>query len=150
MSEADDRTERHVRALVAAAVFLIQAKAPSETISALIEIIDDLLDTSAMSWTVGHPGKKPQKFTHRVAMARFAAAVTVLKRERGIEGAIADVATANNISRKGIKTFRDRLNRGRADYPSSMAYKSALADYESKSKAEIMLNLRVWAKRICT
>jgi hypothetical protein len=150
MSEADKRTERHVLALMAAAEFLMEAKAPPKMITPLFEIIGDLMDASVMSWTQGQSGKKPQKVTHRFAMAAFAAAVTVLKKERGVEAAIADIATANNISRKAIKNFRDRINRGRSDSVTSKAYKEWLAQYEGKSKREIMLRLRVHAQRICT
>jgi len=147
--EADKRIERYVLALDAAADFLLAAHAPVEMITTLREIIDHLLDARVAEWTRDQPGKKPQMFTHRIAMAAFAAAVTVLKKDRGVEGAIADVATANNISRNAIKNFRDRLNRGRSDDLSNKAYKVYLATYEGKSKTEIMLSLRVHAEKIC-
>jgi integrase len=136
--EADKGTERHLLALDATADFLLAAHAPPEMVTPLWEIIDYLVDAMVAEWTRDQPGRKPQRFTHRIAMAAFAAAVTVLKKDRSVEGAIADIAIANNISRKAIKNFRDRLNRGRSDDLSNKAYKVMLANYEGKSRAEIM------------
>jgi hypothetical protein len=91
------------------------------------------------------------RLSRRVALSAFAAAVTVLKREKGVEAAIAGVAVPNGVDRKEIKNFRDRLNRGRADAMSDHMYRSYLADYESMTVAEIMVDLEKLAKGcLCT
>jgi len=81
-----------------------------------------------------------------VALAAFAAAVTVLKKKNGVEAAIANVALPHRVDRKEIKNFRDRLNRGRTDPMSDHMYRSYLADYESMTTAEIMVDLEKLAE----
>jgi hypothetical protein len=91
------------------------------------------------------------RLSRRVALSAFAAAVTVLKRERGVASAIADVAVQHGVDQKEIKNFRDRLNRGRADPMSDYMYKSWLADFESMPSAEIMAQLdRLATGCLCT
>ena len=68
-----------------------------------------------------------------------------------MEAAIAGVAVSNGVDRKEIKNFRDQLNRGRADLMSDHMYRSYLADYESMTVAEIMVDLEKLAKGcLCT
>ena len=54
---------------------------------------------------------------------------------------IAEIATPNGISRKELKNFRDRLNRGLSDEASTSAYKAALSGFEKMTKAEILAHL---------
>jgi hypothetical protein len=140
---ADQRTERHLRALRAVAGALRAADAPEHIIHALdvirFEILFDLADTLEADAVIN--GRKPMRLSGRLALAAFAAAVTVLKKERGVASAIADVAVPHGVDQKELKNFRDRLNRGRADRWSDYMYKLVLAKFEKKPKARIMSTL---------
>jgi hypothetical protein len=126
-------------AVMDALLTLSESGAPPEKLEplkkALTILFNDLEESKAVN------GKKPMRVSRRVALAAFAAAVTVLKRDRGVAAAIADVAVPHGVDQKDIKNFRDRLNRGRADPMSDHIYKFWLADFESMPRAEIMAQL---------
>jgi hypothetical protein len=100
-------------AILEAMIALHELGAPHEKIEPLKKTVTLFLDDLNQSDAVN--GKKPMRLSRRVALSAFAAAVTVLKREKCVEAAIAEVAVPNGVDRKEIKNFRDRLNRGRAD-----------------------------------
>jgi hypothetical protein len=79
-----------------------------------------------------------RKLRVRYELAVLSAAVTVLKKNKPVDAAIAAVATPNGISRKDLKNFRDRLNRGLADGASVLVYKTALSRFEEMTGADIM------------
>jgi hypothetical protein len=64
-----------------------------------------------------------------------------LKKDKTVDAAIAEVATLNGSSRKDLKNFRDRLNRGLADATSMNLYKLGLSWFEKMTEAEIMSQL---------
>jgi hypothetical protein len=88
----------------------------------------------------GRSGKRPD-LKNIVTLSIFSAAVTVLKKGSTVSAAIAEVATPNRISRKDLKNFRDRLNRGRAGPCASAAYRTALTYMEGMTKAELLAHL---------
>jgi hypothetical protein len=136
-------------AILEAMIALVELGAPREKIEPLTRTVTLFLNDLDQSEAVN--GKKPMRLSRRVALAAFAAAVTILKRERGVEAAIARVALSHGVDRKEIKNFRDRLNRGRADPMSDHMYRSYLADYESMTESEIMGDLAKLAKGcLCT
>jgi hypothetical protein len=135
---ADERK----RAILIAIRTLAEAGAPSEDIFPLSDLLSDI---------GGRKGKKPRKSTLRCKLAAFSAAVTALKKEQTVDAVIAEIATPHGMSRKELKNFRDRLNRGLADGGSVVCYKSFLSIFRKMSKAEIMSILaRVSAKWIRT
>jgi hypothetical protein len=136
-------------AILEAMIALTELGAPQEKIEPLKKTVILFLDDLDQSEAVN--GKKPMRLSRRVALAAFAAAVTILKRENGVEAAIAGVAVPHGVDRKEIKNFRDRLNRGRTDLMSDHMYRSYLADYESMTTAEIMVDLEKLVKGgLCT
>jgi hypothetical protein len=85
----------------------------------------------------GKGGRKPRTHGARNKLATFSAAVTVLKRGRRVDDVIAELAGPNGISRKDLKNFRDRLNRGLADPGSVNVYEFMLSAFKRLTKAEI-------------
>jgi hypothetical protein len=120
-------TDELQRTLLNAMRALAEAGAPVEEIMPLVDL-----------YSGKGPGKKRRKVGLRCTLAIYSAAVTALKKGRPIDAVIAEVATPNGISRKELKNFRDRLNRGLADAASMNAYKSALSSCEKMTKAEIL------------
>ena len=93
-------------------------------------------------------GKRRRKLRDRLELAMLAAAVTVLKKGRTVDAAIAEVATLNGSSRKDLKNFRDRLNRGLADCNSMNLYKLGLRIFEEMTKAEMIAHLARLTARV--
>ena len=107
------RANRQLRALSEAAKVLAKQSPSSVGLVALLDIATDILDRSETS---RRTGRKPRRWTYRLMMTAFAAAVTALAKEYGsVERAIADVATRNGLNRKELKNFRTRLLQCRAD-----------------------------------
>ena len=133
-----------VLAVANAMLALIELGARWEIIEALkknvLTLINDVNHSEAVN------GKKPMRLSRRVGLAAFAAAVTTVKKERGVAAAIAEVAVPHGIEQKEIKNFRDRLNKGRTDPMSAYMYKSYLADYQAMTKTEIMGDLKKLVK----
>ena len=92
-------------------------------------------------------GKKPRKFSHSLALSTFAAAVTALKEGSTVDAAIAEVATPNGISRKDIKNYRDRLNRGLVN---DASYRVMVATFRGLTREQIISYLSRTAERFCT
>jgi hypothetical protein len=129
-------TQRHLMKLLEVAKYLQVHGAPLDMKLSLAEIASEFMDASRET-----RGRRPRKLWYLATLAVFAAAVTVLKKERGVEGAIADVATPYGIGRKELKNFRQRLNRGRADTLLAGAYRLSVAKFETMSKADIFVFL---------
>jgi hypothetical protein len=89
------------------------------------------------------PGRKPRKLLEYVALLVCASAVTALKKEGGVDRAIREVAKAAGFSRKDVKNFRDSLHRGTAHPQCMGGYKKVVADCESMSKEEILVEVEV-------
>jgi hypothetical protein len=120
-------TDETQRGLLKAMRALAEVGSPSEVIMPLVDL-----------YFAKGPGKKRRKIGLRCTLAVFSAAVTILKKGHPVDAVIAEVATPNAISRKELKNFRDRLNRGLADAASVNAYKAALNAFEKMTKAEIL------------
>jgi hypothetical protein len=129
-------TDETQRALLNAMRVLAEAGSPPEEIMPLADF-----------YFANRPGKKRRKIGLRCTLAVFSAAVTILKKGHPIDAVIAEVATPNGISRKELKNFRDRFNRGLADAASVNAYKCALSAFEKMTKAEILSFLGKTAER---
>ena len=71
-------------------------------------------------------------------MTAYAAAVTALAKEHGVERAIAVVATRNGLNRNDLKNFRTRLLRGRADGVLIHHHKEWSAKLKAKPTADMM------------
>ena len=95
-------------------------------------------------------GKKPRKFGQLAVLSTFAAAVTVLKKGRTVDATIAEIATPSGLSRKDIKNFRDRINRGLVHDGSEVNYKMMVIWFQRIPRTEIMETLSYVAKRFCT
>jgi hypothetical protein len=119
---------------------ILAAGAPPEQIMPLVEMARD----------VGRVGRTPRKLGYRTTLATFAAAVTVLKKGRTVDAAVAEIATPNGISRKDIKNYRNRINRGLITDGSQGTYKLMLATFQRMSREEIMSILAGTAERFCT
>src|SRR5262249_59790913 len=95
-----------------------------------------VLEASIPTW-----GKKPRRLAYRCVLAKLAAAVTALtalKQEGGVGGAIALVAACSGIDRQTLRNFRDGLNRGRGDARERYAHARALFEFEGLSRAQIL------------
>jgi len=136
------RLERHLLMLKTIADDLGEVGAYA-AVAVLSDIISDMIDAGVKDITAGAPGKKTQSVSRRIALAAFAAAITTLKDGRRVDEVISEIATANGVSRKELKNFRDRLNRGRADKYAFGAYKIWLSKFEGMPKAEIMIRLKI-------
>ena len=100
---------------------------------------------------IGKPkGKKPRALRYRIALATFAAAVTVLAKGQTVDAAIAEVATPNRISRKDIKNLRDRLNRGLVSDGTVATYEMMVATFRRLTREEIMSVLSRTSEKFCT
>jgi hypothetical protein len=139
--ETENCADEKRLALLRAALALVRADTPPEQIFPLVELYRDLR---------GGSGKKRRKLGLRTALATFSAAVTMLKKGRTVEAVIAEIATPNGISRKELKNFRNRLNRGLAPPGAVSAYQHALAYMEGMNKTELMNHLAQVSKRFCT
>src|SRR5262249_11465971 len=87
------KANRELKGLVAAS-----KSAPVEVRGVLFEIASDVLEASIPTW-----GKKPRRLAYRCVLAKLAAAVTALtalKQEGGVGGAIALVAACSGIAGK--------------------------------------------------
>ena len=128
-------------ALFNAARAMLVANTPPEEIMPLIELHRD----------IGKPkGKKPRALRYRIALATFAAAVTVLAKGQTVDAAIAEVATPNRISRKDIKNLRDRLNRGLVSDGTVATYEMMVATFRRLTREEIMSVLSRTSEKFCT
>ena len=123
---------------------MLIAKVPPKEIVPLVEMQHDL--------GVGgrkRRGKKRRKLSYLATLTTFAAAVTVLKKGRTVDAAIAEVATPNGISRKDIKNLRDRLNRGLVKDGFQGAYRMMVVTFKKLTR-QILSVLSRMAERVCT
>ena len=136
------RKRRQLVQLIEAVKLLHQHNVPLNNVRLKLQL--SLLEFAADSVEALIPrsGKKPRSWKYRCMLATFAAAVTALKKERGVDDAIVDVAIHHGVTRKELKNFRDRLNRGRADGLSRCIYKINLAHFAERSRAELFAILR--------
>ena len=115
-------------ALLNAQISLIASGTPPEEIFPLADLYNDLQ---------GRNGKRLRRMGLRTTLAVFSAAVTILRKGRAVDAIIAEIATPNGLSRKEIKNFRDRLNRGLASPSAVGVYREALAYMGRMTETEI-------------
>jgi hypothetical protein len=139
--EIEKRKDEKKLALLRAQLALVADDTPSEQIFPLADLYNDLRRGS---------GKKPRRIGLRNALTVFSAAVTILKKGRTVDAAIAEIATPNGLNRKQIKNFRDRLNRGLAKPSDEFGYRHALAYMEGMTRAELISHVAQVAKQYCT
>jgi hypothetical protein len=127
--------------LLRAQFALVEADTPPEQIFPLANLRNDLRRGR---------GNERRELGLRSTLAIFSAAVTILKKGRTVDVAIAEIATPNGINRKQLKNFRNRLNRGRANSGDVFAYRYALAYMEGMTRVELISHVARVAERFCT
>ena len=145
MNESADarylRANGQLRALSEPAKVLAKQSPSSDGLVALLEIATDILDRSETS---RRTGRKPRRWTYRLIMTAFAAAVTALAKEHGsVERATADVAIRNGLNRKDLENFRTRLLQRRADGVLIVHYKEWSAMLKANPTADMMQIIRM-------
>jgi hypothetical protein len=139
--EIEKCTDEKQLALLRAQFALVEADTPPEKIFPLANLRNDLRRGR---------GNKRRELGLRSTLAIFSAAVTILKKGRTVDVAIAEIATPNGINRKQLKNFRNRLNRGRANSGDVFAYRYALAYMEGMTRVELISHIARVAERFCT
>ena len=140
-----ERKRRQLFELIGVLDFLHQHNAPLKMHQSLLEITIDTVEA-----LLPRSGRPPRSWEYRCKMATLAAAVTALttlKKERGIEATIAEIATRHGIARKELSLFRDgliryRSRRKKADGLSRYIYERSVASFAKKSRVEIFAFLK--------
>jgi hypothetical protein len=130
-----------INALMQVVVERTKTRPLDEDTCLLIEILHDLC--CDLEPKKDGPGRKGRNWAAQTALTFCAAAVTILKKDVGVDAAIKEVAEASRFSPKEIKNFRDGISRRTVPSDCVHAYKETLTEYESRPKDRILDQLKV-------
>ena len=118
-----------MQALAAVIAFLLDRGVPTELVEPLTVALFSIVDRNLRERHVGMDGPKPRPMAELLLKASAAAKITIFK-ESGVslDDAIAQVSKTSGLSKRELKSLRNRISRKRAGPDLIEAYNGILAD----------------------
>ena len=132
----DDPILQQALAVCGAIEFLTESNFPSALIKPLRDLRGELLDLHARKRLKGKPGARPMPHNAAVAATLASAAVTVLKKGRGVAAALELVSKAAELDKNWLREFRKNLQRGIGNH--ALNYRTNVASLQGASTEQVL------------